>query len=238
MAWSGAGVLAWITACAAVATSTGRDPTLGPEFATLALAVAWLLHIGRRARGRVDASTRLMARSRHAVVDGTAVRLLDIDQPAAFVHGVLRPHIYVSPALIRVLDAAELQGVLLHERHHRATWAPLRAMALEAWERTLAWLPPVRRALQARLAALEVEADAAAMTAGVRPETLASALIKCESAAPAAATAFASEPDARIEQLVAWGRSEQAVPPRSIPLEWAAPATVIIAVLACHLVGA
>ena len=51
------------------------------------------------------------------------------------------------------------------------------------------------------------EADAAAVSAGVQPATLASALVKCEAAVPAAGPGFASATEVRLSELVAWGRA-------------------------------
>lgn len=230
--------LALTAACAAIADATGQDPTLGFELAGAAMAAAWLLHIGRRLRQAGAASGQLAGESREAAVDGTLVRLLDTNEPAALVHGMLRPRIYLSPALVRSLDPAELRGVLLHEQHHRTTRAPLRGAALEALECTLGWLPPVRRSVQSRLAALEIEADAAAVAAGIPPATLASALLKCEATAALAAPGFATAAEIRMAELVAWGRTQRATPRPSVPLEWAAPSAGMVALAVCHLLGA
>lgn len=230
--------IALIATCAAIAAGTGQDPTVGFELAGAVLFVTWLTHFGRRLRRATAASARLATQSQPSQVGGTSVRLVDIEDPAAFVHGLLRPQIYVSRALVESLDALELRGVLLHERHHRATRAPLRAAALEALDRALGWLPPLHRAVVRRLASLEVEADAAAIGAGVRPATLASALMKCEAAAPAAGIGFATEADLRLETLVAWGQGTRSRCSPSLPIEWAAPLAAMLALGVCHLFGA
>lgn len=230
--------LAFIAGCALIASATGTDPMLAVELAALALMAAWLVLLGHGVRRALADAERLSDASRPIGLAGADVRLLDASQPAAFVSGVLRPQIYLSRSLIDSLDAAELRGVLLHEQHHRRTHAPLRALALESWQRLLGWLPPARRALAARLASLEIEADAAAVARGTAPATLASALLKCEADLRGASTAFAAASEIRIGELVAWGRQQRVDRHLSIPVEWVAPVTGALALWACHLVGA
>jgi len=227
-------------ACAAISLVTGGDPMLAPELASAAFVAAWLVHAARAARRALAHSQRLSVRTRPASIGGTTVWIVPDSAPVAFVSGFLRPRIYLSRSLVDMLDDRELRGVVLHEGHHRATRAPLRSLVLEAWQHTFKWLPPVRRALLARLAALEIEADAAAVAAGVQPATLASALLKCDpdSQPLVAASAFSTAAEVRIGQLVAWGRAERPEFRRSLPLEWAAPAAAAVALLACHVVGA
>jgi Zn-dependent protease with chaperone function len=230
--------LSLTAACALIASATGGDPMLAVELAGVALIGGWLVHVGRGARPALAAAARLSAQSRRIAIAGVEVQLLDIAPPAAFVSGLLRPRIYVSPQLIAILDTQELHGVVLHEQHHRRTLAPLRGLALESWQRLLGRLPAARRTLAARLAALEIEADAAAVARGIAPAALASALLKCEAYLPAAASAFSAVAEIRIGALVAWGGEQRADHHVSVPVEWAAPASIMIALWLCHLVGA
>ena len=229
--------MALTAGCAIIASVTGSDPMLAVEVLALTLLAGWLVHVSRGARRALTHAARLSAQSQPFEVAGAEVRLLDTATPAAFVSGLLRPQIYLTPTLIEILDRSELRGVLLHEQHHRRTMAPLRGLALESWQRALGWLPPARQALASRLAALEIEADAAAVARGVEPATLASALVKCGAYLPRSASAFSTTSEIRIGELVAWGRGQRVDRPLSIPVEWAAPASAIIAVWACHLVG-
>ena len=224
--------------CAMIASITGSDPMLAVELVALTLFAVWLVHVGRGARRAVTEAARLSAESQGVDIAGAKVRLLDTTTPAAFVSGLLRPQIYLNPALIKILDHHELRAVLLHEQHHRRTLAPLRGLALESWQLALGWLPPARHALAARLAALEIEADAAAVARGVAPATLASALVKCGGSLPRSASAFSATSEIRIGELVAWGRGERVDRHLSIPVEWAAPASALMALWVCHLVGA
>jgi beta-lactamase regulating signal transducer with metallopeptidase domain len=210
---------------------------LGVELGAITVFAAWLVHIGRGTHRALTETARLSAQSQPLDVAGAEVRLLESTIPAAFVSGLLRPDIYLSPSLIEILDRRELRGVLLHEQHHRRTLAPLRGLALESWQHALGWLPPARHALAARFAALEIEADAAAIARGVEPATLASALVKCGTHPSGFTTAFSAASDIRIGELVAWGRGERMDRPPSIPVEWAAPASALITLWLCHLVG-
>lgn len=231
--------LALTGGCALIASVTGSDPMLAVELAALAMIAAWLVHIGLGTRQALTEAARLSAVSQRMDVAGADVRLLYITSPAAFVSGLLRPQIYVSSPLLEILDGPELHGVLLHEQHHRQTLAPLRSLALESWQRALGWLPPARRALTGRLAALEIEADAAAIARGVAPATLASALVKCGAGLPGSASpAFSAAAEIRIAELVARGRGQRVDRRLSMPVEWAAPASALIAIWVCHLVGA
>ena len=221
-----------------IASVTGSDPMLAVELVALTLVAAWLVQVGRGARHALTEAARLSAESERVNVAGAEVRLLDTTTLAAFVSGLFRPQIYLTPALIEILDRDELRGVLLHEQHHRRTLAPLRGLALESWRRALGWLPPARHALAARLAALEIEADAAAVARGVEPATLASALVKCGAPLPGSASAFSAASEIRIEELVAWGRGRRVDRHLSIPVEWVAPVSATMALWVCHLVGA
>lgn len=222
--------------CALIASASGTDPLLIAEFAVLTLVGAWLTLLGIGARRAVADAERLTALSRPIDVAGHSVRLLNTSRPAAFVSGLLRPKIYVTRSLIQNLDAGELRGVVLHEQHHRRTWAPLRALALESWQRVLEWLPPARRALETRLATLEIEADAAAIAGGTEPATLASALVKCEARLPGVWSAFTAAAEIRIDELIAWGRQHRVDLRLAVPVEWVAPLGAFLTVWACHLI--
>ena len=229
--------LLFIAGCAAVSTAPYRYPMLAGELLSVAFVALWLVHVAQAARRALMDARTFSVQSGRAMVGGAAVRILAGPTPLAFVSGLFRPQIYLSPSLIDILDDQELRAVLLHERHHLSTRAPLRGLMLEAWNRTLGWLPPVRGALLARLATLEIEADAAAIAAGVPPSTLASALLKCDPHAPAAASAFSTAAAARIGELVAWGPNDRIDRRRSLPLEWAVPTTATFVLIACQLVG-
>jgi Zn-dependent protease with chaperone function len=172
-----------------IASAIGGDPMLAAELAAAVLIAGWLALMGHGARLATAAAAQLSAKSRRVQIAGAELQLLDIARPAVFVSGMLRPRIYISPPLIALLDDRELSGVVLHEQHHRRTLAPLRGLALHSWQRVLGWLPVACRMLAERLAALEIEADAAAVAQGTTPAVLSSALLKCDADYPTAASA-------------------------------------------------
>lgn len=229
--------LGFAALCGLIASATDVDPMLAIELATLGVLAAWLFLFGRRVRRALTDTRLLAARSQPIDLYGEEVQLLSTSRHAAFVSGMFQPQVYVSPSMIESLDSCELRGVLLHEYHHRQTRAPLRAVALESWQQIFGWLPPARRALTARLAALEVEADNAAITSGTAPAALASALVKCDASIQRLAIGFSTAQDVRIGELVAWDDQLRIQRNTSIPVEWVAPVSAAIALWACHMVG-
>ena len=225
-----AAALAW---CWAVGLLAGDDPMLLLEVGATALLAAWLLLVSRdlwRARRLAD---ELNSGSVPVVLAGVPCRLLERGPREAFVLGSLGPEIYVGEAFVSVLDDDELRGVLLHEEHHRRTHAPLRTAALEAWLRLTSPLGFLRRVFSARLADLEVSADAFAIARGAEPSALASALLKGDRA-PVAGVAFSQAADVRIAALVAAGRGRPH-PMRKLPVEWLPLAVVAVAAFGCHV---
>lgn len=223
-----------VALCAAVARATGGDPMLGAELGLVVLIGLWLTILltdvgpalaGQRQLERV--ATRIYLREHE-------VRLLDAPSaPEAFVVGPLRPAIFVSHALLDVLDAAELEAVLLHEEHHRRTLAPLRGLALVSWSRLVGGLPAMGRWIECRLAHLEIEADRYALAAGASAAAMASALIKCDRSATPVGIGFASVADLRLRRLLE--ASPTAEGPAAVPIEWLAPALLALGLAACHL---
>ncbi|MDQ2941217.1 MAG: M48 family metalloprotease, partial [Chloroflexota bacterium] len=164
------------------------------------------------------------------------VRLLGTTTaPEAFVAGPFRPAIFVSRALLDVLDLEELEAVLLHEEHHRRTRAPLRGLALACWSRLVGRLPAIRRWIDRRVAQLEIEADRYALAAGASSAAMASALIKCDRSMSPTGIGFASVADIRLRQLL--GGGDPAHDPAAAPVEWLAPMLLALGLAACHLFG-
>jgi bla regulator protein blaR1 len=106
------------------------------------------------------------------------VLVIDVAAPVAFCAGWLRPRVYVSPAVLDRLSAAELHAVLAHEHHHGALRDPLRLAVSRVLCQALFFLP-VLRPLHDRYADVaEITADAAALEAsGGAPGPLASAML-------------------------------------------------------------
>ena len=219
--------------CWVIGLLAGEDPMFLLEVGATALLAAWLLLVARDLWQARLLARQLRKGSIEVVLAGVPCRLLERGPREAFVLGSFEPEIYVGEAFVDVLDDDELRGVLLHEEHHRRTRAPLRTAALEAWlrlTRPMGFLGPV---FAARLADLEVNADAFAIARGSEPSALASALLKGDRS-PLAGVAFAQAADVRIAALVAAGRG---IPHHGgkLPMEWLPVAVVAVAAFGCHL---
>lgn len=225
-----------VALCAAVARAIGGDPMLGAELAFGGVIGVWLIFLlGRIQPARVG-QLRLEQAATRVRLGYRDIRLLHADlapAPEAFVAGPFRPAIFVSGALLEVLDAAELEAVLLHEEHHRRTLAPLREMALACWLRLVGGLPAIVEWIERRMAHLEIEADRYALAAGASSAALASALIKCDRSAPLEGMAFSSAADLRLRRLVDDGGVTN--DPAAVPIEWVAPVLLAMGLAACHL---
>lgn len=223
-----------VTLCASVARATGGDPMLAAELGLAAVVLAWLVILARRTGPAIAAQRRLEQVARPIRLLGRDVRLLHARHvPAAFVAGPIRPVIFVSVALLDVLDLEEMEAVLLHEEHHRRTRAPLRALALGCWSRLLGGLPPVGRWIECRVTQLEIEADRYALAGGASSAAMASALIKCDRSTSPLGVGFASAADVRLRGLLDAGTRHDG--PAAAPIEWLAPAVLAIGLAVCHL---
>lgn len=130
------------------------------------------------------------------------VNCIASDVPLAFCAGALSPQIYVSRGLVSHLRPAELDAVLLHERHHSRHRDPLRN-AVVATLRDVGFFLPLLDWLAKYLKEnAELRADRAAMSAvGCRP--LAGALWALGSVElPPAAAAFVGAAELRVAQVL------------------------------------
>lgn len=81
--------------------------------------------------------------------------------PFAFCHGLIRPRIYVSTSLLRILGPAELTAVLAHERAHQLSRDPLKIAITQVLTSALLLVPGVSRIKDRFLLSLEIKADQA-----------------------------------------------------------------------------
>ena len=131
------------------------------------------------------------------------VVLVDDERPFAFCHGLLRPEVYYSYGLARLLGLAELQAVLLHEEAHARRRDPLRVFAVHVLAAAFWPVPLVHTFRERYLAWLEVRADyEAVQRLGVKP--VATALVKLLQHAPAPAFAAAASHISPTEERVKW----------------------------------
>lgn len=223
--------------CAVAGRLSRGDPMVALELAGAVLLAAWTLVVARTVWRSRRLARALEARCHDGSVAGVACRIVRGGGRHAFVLGVVRPRIYLGDGMLAALDPGELRAVLLHEDHHRRTFAPLRAAAVEAWLALVGRWAPLRRRLADRLIDLEEEADAHALRGGVDPATLASALVKADAAPVRAGAAFVSAADRRLESLLAAAAGETRIVAPRLPFEWFPPAAIAMVAVACHLSG-
>lgn len=106
------------------------------------------------------------------------VDLVEDQRPFAFCYGFWQPRVCLTTGLVELLDPAELQAVLLHERHHVDSRDPLKILISRAMGVGLFFLPAALDLRDRYLVGKEMAADASAADE-VRSELpLASALLK------------------------------------------------------------
>lgn len=146
----------------------------------------------------------------HAAYLGLRSRLDVVESRAmfAFTHGIWRPRVCVSVAMVQLLTPAELEAVLLHERHHCDRRDPLLVMISRGLANALNFIPLVP-ALHVRYEAIkELAADASAVEQ-VGTAAMAGALYKtlsCQAGCPdfgGAAVGALSVTQRRIDHLLA-----------------------------------
>lgn len=87
------------------------------------------------------------------------VRLVDAEALFAFCHGVRRPQVWVSRALVDALTRDELEAVLRHEAAHLRRRDPVRTVIARSLAAALAFVPLTPALRDAYLCRREIEAD-------------------------------------------------------------------------------
>ncbi|MBI4219255.1 MAG: M56 family metallopeptidase [Chloroflexi bacterium] len=140
----------------------------------------------RQIRGRIVPPPAAVERAATTAGLNRPVICVNVTAPVAFCRGFVSPRVYVSTALINLLDEEELHVVLAHEGVHASRYDPLRALVARFLAGIALLLPIVRLLEERYLLALEIRADEHAADAHSLPH-LASALLKLLEA-PAAGT--------------------------------------------------
>jgi Zn-dependent protease with chaperone function len=104
------------------------------------------------------------------------VRVVDGLPNPAFTAGFWRPRVYVSAALSDLLDPAQLDAVLAHEKAHVARRDPLRLSLLRFLACTVFYIPALRRLADDLTDEAEIDADDVA-AADCSPFALATAIL-------------------------------------------------------------
>lgn len=220
-------VLLFVALCGVPSES---GPALLIEMVLLAAAAAWLSRVLAHLAATVRLSRSLQGRWEPASIQGIECRVITDPSAQAFVLGTILPRVYITEAVIAILDADAQRAVLLHEDHHRRSWAPLRTVLIDSWRDTIGRIPPVSDMLGRRLARLEQDADRHALAHGARRSDLARALLAVEGHVPG--TAFTGHARLRIEALLEPQGSASTVA-RSVPVEWLGVGMVVAATLLC-----
>ena len=146
-----------------------------------------LLHLRLRATRRfrqtlalaqVPRSARLDSLLQQAGLPLGVVVCFESSVAQAFSLGIWRPQIWVSTALLALLDNEELLAVLHHEAHHCRQRDPLRLLVSRLISDSFFFVPFMRRLLDDSRLAQEMVADAVAIARTGTPLPLASALHK------------------------------------------------------------
>lgn len=109
---------------------------------------------------------------------GSVLLIKDKFSKTAFTHGLFRPKIYLSTGLTTSLDREELNGVFLHELHHKRHFDPLRFFLLNFLRDTFFYIPYIKHLADSMRFKREKKADDAAVAALLEPLSLAGALVK------------------------------------------------------------
>jgi Peptidase family M48 len=93
------------------------------------------------------------------------IRFLGLAAPVAFCAGGISPTVYVSRGLLDLLNADELQAVLLHEAEHARVREPLRRAARTALAEVCFYVPLLAWWAARKVEESELQADRAAIAA-------------------------------------------------------------------------
>ena len=129
------------------------------------------------------------------------VECVDGRRPLAFCAGALDPTVFVTPTLIKRLNADELDAVLLHERHHAERREPLRRSLVKAATDVLFFIPLLTWWAERRLEESELAADRTAIGQLGR-HTMGRALLHAAVGESQGLPAFGGAIEARVAQVL------------------------------------
>jgi beta-lactamase regulating signal transducer with metallopeptidase domain len=164
--------------------------------AALTLSILWQARRHRRLATLLedDAQPALVADHSVLLVSGLAT---------PYVAGLARPQIYFPSDLTDRLTDEEVRAVVLHERHHQVTHAPMRLVALAALGPVVGHVGVGRRWSERRRAAIEIAADEHALRFGASRPDLARALLKLGQVdLDPALPSYASASELRLRHLI------------------------------------
>ena len=203
---AGAGCLdaALAFTCVAGSASAAAMPGHGLPLAAILFGAAGssvVVAVAVAGAAHVLVSRSLRARSRSTVLHGFDVETVE-GMEGAVVAGLVQPRIYCSDALSERLDGDELRAVLLHERHHQRTLAPLQLVALAGLNPLVGWSDAGRGWLDSQRARIEISADREVLRRGIGRGVLARAILKLAPSAQPFRPGFATAADLRLRALL------------------------------------
>ncbi len=211
------GCMAWVGNCTARATCAGAATEEWMALLQAAIPTMAIILTGCAARcgyllwrtssrlamfETVPPPYKLVAAMDGADVDD--VRCLVDFQSLAFCSGAVKPRIYVTTGLLRLLSVPELEAVLRHEEHHRQGRHPLLRSLLIAGTEVMFFLPVLGWLAERILDDAELAADRAAIRR-LGHQTVAAALWRVGTPtipAPWQATGFGGAVELRAAQLL------------------------------------
>jgi bla regulator protein blaR1 len=184
---------------------------------------------------RIHLRRELFAASSVGDQGSPLVEVLDHDQPVAYAIGLIRRRIVVSSGLLDRLQDEQYTAVLAHEGAHVKGWHALLLFVGRSVARAFGFLPPVRRAADELVLALEIAADEAAAACVGSRLVVAHTLVRCaeltsESSPQAALSVAESELLFRVRRLTdpSTSRKRQRVPTPGIVLAVVAGCLVLV----------
>jgi len=117
----------------------------------------------RRLVQALDSLRDAIAPRRHELLERlglrSQVRIIRSARPFAMTAGLLRPRIFISTALLELLEDDELEAVLLHEQDHLRHFDPLQVLMGKALSTGFFFVPLIRALIRRHQAAVELAAD-------------------------------------------------------------------------------
>jgi hypothetical protein len=221
--WMGAAGLlavcdAWLDSCVGSGRCLSSVPrsggwwvvaTTAVTFLLMLTALAWAVRVTWlvvRARMELQQFPRskcpigLEERMQRAGIRRT--RFLGLAAPVAFCAGGIRPIVYVSRGLSDLLNADELQAVLVHEAEHVRVREPLRRAARTALAEVCFYLPILRWWAARKVEESELRADRAAISAVGAPVVARALWATGDGQALSATAGFSGPVRLRVAQLL------------------------------------
>ncbi|PCK22035.1 peptidase M56 [Bacillus pumilus] len=89
----------------------------------------------------------------------TDIIVFHCHEPLAFAMGMLHPKVYLSTALMDMLDEEEIDAVVHHELHHKYCYDPLKAFTFSMLTKVIWYIPVLKHMRQSYSVFREVIAD-------------------------------------------------------------------------------